>query len=208
MNRRLPSHPDIEYYRKQAKTLLKAFRAREESAVLRIGKKINGSEVRLANAQGTAAHEAGFSSWAALKTAIEEKADTAKEKTQIIAASISDTGISSRKQRYENDPNVQRWLRAQGFDDGESFGSSFLSNQHERDWIASSLGAFHAEGLIADVVGAVKAGKEATVYRCTTSTKNQFLAAKVYRPRMFRNLQNDAIYRENRMPEKDRRSSK
>ena len=57
-------------------------------------------------------------------------------------------------------------------------------------------------------MGVVKSGKEATVYRCTGQEDGEYLAAKVYRPRMFRSLKNDAVYRENRKVEKDRRLQK
>src|SRR6185295_12185063 len=43
-------------------------------------------------------------------------------------------------------------------------------------------------------------GKEANVYRCQAhpNTSEQLLAAKVYRPRQFRNLRNDKAYRDGR----------
>jgi RIO kinase 1 len=44
------------------------------------------------------------------------------------------------------------------------------------------------------VLRVVKGGKEATVYLCT-GPEGAHIAAKVYRPRMFRNLRNDAAYR-------------
>jgi catechol 2,3-dioxygenase-like lactoylglutathione lyase family enzyme len=46
------------------------------------------------------------------------------------------------------------------------------------------------EGQILDVLRRVKGGKEANVYCCRThpSTGVDLLAAKLYRPRMFRNL--------------------
>ena len=46
----------------------------------------------------------------------------------------------------------------------------------------------------------IKGGKEASVYQCLAgnSTDTTYLAAKVYRPRQFRNLKNDFVYRENR----------
>ncbi len=45
-----------------------------------------------------------------------------------------------------------------------------------------------------------KSGKEATVYCCAAdpATGMDYLAAKIYRPRMFRSLKNDAIYRQSR----------
>ena len=46
----------------------------------------------------------------------------------------------------------------------------------------------------------MKGGKEANVYRCKAhvSVGVEWIAAKVYRPRQFRNLRNDAMYREGR----------
>jgi RIO kinase 1 len=52
-----------------------------------------------------------------------------------------------------------------------------------------------------DVLHEAHSGKEATVYCCEAhpSIGVKYLAAKVYRPRMFRSLRNDAIYRFSRV---------
>ena len=80
------------------------------------------------------------------------------------------------------------------------FNPSFGSSRHERAWILTYLGPFYDELVIADVLRQVKGGKEANVYCCAAhpSTGVDLIAAKVYRPRMFRNLANDALYREGR----------
>jgi len=55
--------------------------------------------------------------------------------------------------------------------------------------------------LIQDVLYLVKGGKEANVYCCQAGPARggeALLAAKVYRPRQFRNLRNDRLYREGR----------
>ena len=61
----------------------------------------------------------------------------------------------------------------------------------------------------------VKGGKEANVYCCVpgTAAGDGLIAAKVYRPRQFRNLRNDSLYREGReilgargQPVRDRRA--
>jgi RIO kinase 1 len=53
--------------------------------------------------------------------------------------------------------------------------------------------------LITDVLAIVKGGKEANVYRCVGGPlAPELVAAKVYRPRQFRNLSNDGMYREGR----------
>jgi RIO kinase 1 len=83
---------------------------------------------------------------------------------------------------------------------GSGFTPTFKAHSQERRWILDSLGPFHDTNLILDVLARVKGGKEATVYCCsaTPTTGVEYLAAKVYRPRMFRNLSNDAQYREGR----------
>ncbi len=107
------------------------------------------------------------------------------------------------KQSYESNADVQRWLQEQTSAEGghkPAFDPSFLSGLRDRDWIMSSLGHFYQEDLISDVLHVVKSGKEATVYCCAAGPAAgvDYVAAKVYRPRMFRSLSNDAIYRESR----------
>ena len=70
----------------------------------------------------------------------------------------------------------------------------------EREWLESSLLDFFEQEFIVDVLGQVKGGKEATVYRCEAGPAlgRELVAAKVYRPREFRNLANDQRYRAGR----------
>jgi RIO kinase 1 len=60
------------------------------------------------------------------------------------------------------------------------------------------LDPFLAEGLITEVIGELKSGKEGTAYCCRAhpSTGYEFLAAKIFRPRDHRTFRNDAVYRE------------
>ena len=84
------------------------------------------------------------------------------------------------------------------FDDG--FQTTYQPSKYEATWLLSSLQGFYAQSLITDVLGVVKGGKEASVYRCQAdpSTGLPLVAAKVYRPKMFRSLSNDKMYREGR----------
>lgn len=77
---------------------------------------------------------------------------------------------------------------------------TFNAKKHERVWIEESLLKFVEDNVITDILCKVKGGKEATVYCCVAhpSTGQKWLAAKIYRPRMFRELRNDKIYREGR----------
>ena len=110
----------------------------------------------------------------------------------------------TRKTSYERSEEVQRWLKEQGSEESivkAPFNPTFLASSRDSPWIMSSLTQFYEDDLITDVLQVVKSGKEATVYCCSAhpGTGLEFLAAKVYRPRMFRSLRNDAIYRRSRI---------
>jgi RIO kinase 1 len=81
-----------------------------------------------------------------------------------------------------------------------AFNPTLGASRHEREWIFTYLGQLYESEYITDVLRRVKGGKEANVYVCQAhpSTQREFLAAKLYRPRMMRNLRNDARYRTNR----------
>ncbi|MCW1970530.1 MAG: hypothetical protein KIH69_020665 [Anaerolineae bacterium] len=81
--------------------------------------------------------------------------------------------------------------------EADVFNPTYQGSRHEQDMILNSLSSFYYEHILADVLRVVKAGKEATVYCCTAhqNTGLGLIAGKIYRPRMFRNLKNDALYR-------------
>ncbi len=108
------------------------------------------------------------------------------------------------KESYEGHAEVQRWLKEQALGDDAAkpaFNPTFLASQRDGPWTLSSLAHFYDEDLITDVLHVVRSGKEATVYCCAAypAVGAAYLAAKVYRPRMFRSLKNDAIYRQSRL---------
>jgi RIO kinase 1 len=80
------------------------------------------------------------------------------------------------------------------------FRPTYTPGRYEEGWLLQSIRSFYDEGLIVDVLALVKGGKEASVYLCEAhpSTGTRLLAAKVYRPRRFRNLSNDSLYRRGR----------
>jgi RIO kinase 1 len=81
-----------------------------------------------------------------------------------------------------------------------NFDISYKAARHEAEWLGESLRLFYEQQWFSDVLRMVKGGKEASVYLCQAGefTGLQLLAAKVYRPRRFRNLKNDGLYREGR----------
>jgi len=78
---------------------------------------------------------------------------------------------------------------------------TYKPSRHEAGWLFESLRPFYDQELISDIEALVKGGKEANVYRCKAhpATGETWLAAKVYRPRIFRNLRKDHMYRRGRM---------
>lgn len=107
------------------------------------------------------------------------------------------------KTSYEANAEVQRWLKEQAEEVAglkPPFNPAFLAHQRDRSWLLSSLTHFYENDLITDVLYYIKSGKEASVYCCAAhpSVGADYVAAKVYRPRMFRSLKNDAVYRRSR----------
>ncbi len=90
------------------------------------------------------------------------------------------------------------------FSEGEqlldAFTMTYRPARYEEGWLKSSLRDLFTQQYISDVLALVKGGKEASVYRCAAHPRMgmEWLAVKVYRPRMFRNLRNDKMYREGR----------
>lgn len=94
----------------------------------------------------------------------------------------------------------QEFLRKQD-DSAAGFKFTYKAARFESWWLLDSLGEFYEHQWISDVLRRVKGGKEASVYQCQAGTAIPgcgLVAAKVYRPRMLRNLKNDAAYREGR----------
>jgi RIO kinase 1 len=87
-------------------------------------------------------------------------------------------------------------------DEIREYSFTYEASRHERAWILDSLGIFHDLQWFTDIIRLVKGGKEASVYQCLpgpdSPVEGGLLAAKVYRPRRFRNLRKDHIYREGR----------
>ncbi len=104
-----------------------------------------------------------------------------------------------RKSSYESNAEVQRWLAEHTLSELNKppFAAKYLATRRDAPWLRSSLEQFYVGDLITDIVSEMKSGKEASVYRCEAhpSTGATWLAAKIYRPRIFRKLRNDAVYR-------------
>lgn len=81
------------------------------------------------------------------------------------------------------------------------FNISYTASKHEKEWLTGSLKDFFQQQWFDDILRLIKGGgKEASVYQCLANSTSEYpyLAAKVYRPRKFRQLRNDSLYREGR----------
>lgn len=79
---------------------------------------------------------------------------------------------------------------------------SYRASKHEKSWLIGSLEDFYRQQWFDDVLRLITGGgKEASVYQClgNATTNCKYIAAKVYRPRRFRQLRNDSLYREGRV---------
>ena len=81
-----------------------------------------------------------------------------------------------------------------------TYAASLDPKHHERQWLIESLTPFYRDMVITDVTRRVKGGKEANVYCCIAhpAAGVDYIAAKLYRPRILRTLKNDAIYKSGR----------
>jgi RIO kinase 1 len=112
-----------------------------------------------------------------------------------------------RKRKVRVDPNLAKGGRETAVSTiaettalETKFETSYQTSRHEAGWLLESLQSFYEQELISDIAAQVKGGKEANVYRCVAhpALGVEWVAAKVYRPRMFRSLSNDKMYRQGR----------
>jgi RIO kinase 1 len=91
-------------------------------------------------------------------------------------------------------------LDSDGMTIQDRFVPTFTGSRQEQRYIGEALNEFWEDQLITDVLYRVQGGKEANVYclEAHPSTGREYIAAKVFRPRMFRAMRNDAYYKQGR----------
>lgn len=94
--------------------------------------------------------------------------------------------------------DAKLFVRAQEI--SREFQFTYKAARFEEAWLLDSLVEIAEHKWISDVLRKVKGGKEASVYLCKPGVEVDapLLAAKIYRPRMLRNLKNDSQYRAGR----------
>ena len=123
-----------------------------------------------------------------------------------IGVSAPIRNIKKAGEKNKGKPNLDKTIlspdisKALGFQPDGGYQFSYAASRHEALWLLDSLSDFYDQKWFDDILRAIKGGKEASVYLCRTSTNQpgHLLAAKVYRPRRFRNLKKDHLYREGR----------
>jgi RIO kinase 1 len=114
----------------------------------------------------------------------------------------SDTGYRKRKDHHKSKKTqkdiLQDIVEVRDLEGG--FQISYQPTLFEEGWLQEAVRPFYDLIFITDVLSRVKGGKEASVYRgkAHESLDVDIVAIKVYRPRMFRNLRQDHLYREGR----------
>lgn len=107
---------------------------------------------------------------------------------------------AARRRRSQEVDRIRDMLAEELSQEESGFNFTYKASRHEKQWISEALTNFYQYGLIKDVLSMVKGGKEANVYCCKAnpSIGIEYLAAKIYRPRLLRNLKNDAVYKAGR----------
>jgi len=106
---------------------------------------------------------------------------------------------TKKRQSKKQETDVRLFVRAQ--EHSKAFRFTYQAARFEEAWLYDALTELAEQLWISDVLRKAKAGKEASVYLCKPGPavrESKLVAAKVYRPRMLRNLKNDQIYRDGR----------
>jgi RIO kinase 1 len=112
---------------------------------------------------------------------------------------LSQKRVFQKRESKKQVADTKLFVRAQEI--SREFKFTYKAARFEEAWLLDSLVQIAEHQWISDVLRKVKGGKEASVYLCTPGAAagdDSLLAAKIYRPRMLRNLKNDAQYRAGR----------
>lgn len=114
-------------------------------------------------------------------------------------ADASQRRFLRKRESRKLESDARLFTRAQEI--SREFQFTYKAARFEEAWLLDSLVEIAEQQWISDVLRKVKGGKEASVYLCRAGAEipdADLVAAKVYRPRILRNLRNDGLYREGR----------
>jgi RIO kinase 1 len=106
--------------------------------------------------------------------------------------------LFQKRESKKQETDAKLFIRAQEI--SREFQFTYKAARFEEAWLLDSLVDIAEHQWISDVLRKVKGGKEASVYLCRSgvAVDAPLVAAKIYRPRMLRNLKNDQQYRSGR----------
>jgi Ankyrin repeats (3 copies)/Ankyrin repeats (many copies) len=143
----LPAHPDLEYYRKQAKHLQRAYTTGDAAAQARVADVLGdraAGRFLLSDAQFVLAQEHGFRTWAEFRADIESQSITGDRPVSRLRgmmpgslASLADTLLTDLRR---GDPGALRRLRAYVPRYAAATGASTAEHRDARLIIARELG--------------------------------------------------------------------
>jgi RIO kinase 1 len=113
-------------------------------------------------------------------------------------AQPSQKRLFQKRESKKREMDAKLFVRAQEI--SREFQFTYKAARFEEAWLLDSLVEIAEHQWISDVLRKVKSGKEASVYLCSSgvAVDASLVAAKIYRPRMLRNLKNDQQYRTGR----------
>lgn len=121
--------------------------------------------------------------------------------SETTTANTQPIGRTAKKRlSKKRETDAKLFIRAQQV--SRDFQFTYKAARFEEVWLLDSLVNLAEYQWISDVLRKAKGGKEASVYLCKPGAAipdASFVAAKVYRPRMLRNLKNDQQYRDGRV---------
>ncbi|WP_309387680.1 ankyrin repeat domain-containing protein [Cerasicoccus frondis] len=109
MNKKIPSRPNLEFDRKQAKALLKQVRAGESAAVQRLAEshpRPTVPEPKLADAQLVIAREYGFKSWPQWRTFVETRNLSRREQAAEALRAICSNDVRRARVLLDAEPRL------------------------------------------------------------------------------------------------------
>ncbi|MDD5201158.1 MAG: ankyrin repeat domain-containing protein [Terrimicrobiaceae bacterium] len=111
MSQSVPQRPNLEFDRKQAKSLLEALSRGDPEAVRRFAEhhpRGLPSEPRLTDAQLVVAREYGFPSWPAWKTFVETRGLDRKRQAAVVLRAVCSNDIARARVLLQSDPALSR----------------------------------------------------------------------------------------------------
>ena len=116
-SRLLPSRPDLEQQRNQAKELLKRFAAGDVESRARVRAALpDKRQITLADAQFVVAREYGFVNWVALKRHIESFADASRSPEDLAHDAFRRCDASAVRELLANHPELRARINEPAFD--------------------------------------------------------------------------------------------